>query len=38
MKIVPRVHEYKLSVSWTGAAAGPTSDYAAYARDYDVAI
>jgi organic hydroperoxide reductase OsmC/OhrA len=38
MKIVPRVHEYRVAVNWTGAAAGPTADYASYSREYEVAI
>jgi organic hydroperoxide reductase OsmC/OhrA len=38
MKFVPRVHEYRVAVNWTGASAGPTADYASYSRDYEVAI
>lgn len=33
-----REHRYSAHLSWTGAAQGPTRDYASYARDYVVRI
>ena len=30
------VHAYACELRWTGAARGPTTSYAAYARDYEV--
>jgi organic hydroperoxide reductase OsmC/OhrA len=30
------VHRYQATVSWTGAAQGPTANYRAYSREYTV--
>jgi organic hydroperoxide reductase OsmC/OhrA len=30
------VHEFHASLNWTGAAKGPTENYASYSRDYEV--
>jgi organic hydroperoxide reductase OsmC/OhrA len=35
---MPRDHHYSAHLLWTGAAQGPTKDYAAYSRDYVVRI
>ena len=35
---MPHLHHYRLRTRWTGAAQGPTTSYAAYARDYVVEI
>jgi organic hydroperoxide reductase OsmC/OhrA len=34
--VVGREHIYEATLEWTGAAAGPTSDYKSYSRDYRV--
>ena len=35
---MPRDHHYSAHLVWTGAARGPTKDYASYSRDYVVKI
>jgi organic hydroperoxide reductase OsmC/OhrA len=30
------VHRYQATLNWTGAAQGPTVNYASYSRDYDL--
>ncbi|MEZ6242413.1 MAG: OsmC family protein [Phycisphaerales bacterium] len=32
------MHEYNVTIDWTGAAQAGTTDYKAYTRDYDVLI
>ena len=31
-----KAHHYRAKLTWTGAAAGPTSDYQSYSREYRV--
>lgn len=31
-------HEFTAHIDWTGAAAGPTTDYKSYSRDYNISI
>lgn len=33
-----RMHRYTATVTWTGAAQGPTRDYRSYSREYRVAV
>lgn len=32
------VHRYAATVTWTGAAQGPTRDYRSYSREYRVTV
>jgi organic hydroperoxide reductase OsmC/OhrA len=33
-----RDHHYAVQLVWTGARAGPTGDYAAYSREYEITV
>lgn len=33
-----RDHRYAMRIVWTGAAAGPTTDYRSYSRDHEIRI
>jgi organic hydroperoxide reductase OsmC/OhrA len=35
---MPHEHRFEAHLEWTGAAAGPTRDYASYSREYRVDI
>jgi organic hydroperoxide reductase OsmC/OhrA len=33
-----QIHEFTAQIDWTGATAGPTTDYKSYSRNYEISI